>query len=479
MSQANREKKSFGKAGRDRLVGFALALVMLLVTIFMQPWLRAQRATIVPPTDRELRTLAVEFPRLTLGGMRGLLAMVLWIRAENLKHERKWVELQTHYTMVGKLQPYFATVYIFNAWNQAYNLSAQWQSVDEKYRWVVGGLDHLYTGELYSPQNPDLRLEQGHLYFLKLGGSFERVAYRSRWRYDQANQFVTQREVTPGAPRDMAQDITRQVGTIILRPEFKTRLLRDDAEAIPLGHGIEISDLLPNQKEPLRRRYGVSVYYYAYRAYQRTLEAGRPTTMGMRVVDADPAMSLRLWCRDDAYYANDLLRVMYQVRADGRTLTAAQMDERMRELRDCFDNIEKIAPMAMDQFALHLKRYPENVTTHTKHIQETAYLQAMGRADKVLAEGLWAWHNNQRKLTPALAQPLAKAITLYDTAAQEYAKFLDIAFPQVPGQPNFDRTEFLPYLAAIRMRQEGLRAMLVPDNKNPSTEFLRAITVQD
>ena len=37
----------------------------------------------------------------------------------------------------------------------------------------------------------------------------------------------------------------------------------------------------------------------------------RPSSMGSRVVDAWPAMSLRLWCRDDMYYTGQALRDLF------------------------------------------------------------------------------------------------------------------------------------------------------------------------
>src|SRR5207248_4726817 len=107
-------------------------------------------------------------------------------QADEDKHDRKWLDLETKYDIIVALQPYFSSVYIFHSWNQAYNLSAQWQEEDIKYKWVLDGLAYLYKGEEYNPGNPDIYLEEGHLYFLKLGGAAERIFYREHWRNDQA-----------------------------------------------------------------------------------------------------------------------------------------------------------------------------------------------------------------------------------------------------------------------------------------------------
>src|ERR1043165_5834890 len=70
------------------------------------------------------------------------------------------------------------------SWNQAYNISAQWQEQDIKYKWVVDGVSYLYKGEDFNPSNPDIMFEEAQLYAQKLGGAFERIFYRAHWRND-------------------------------------------------------------------------------------------------------------------------------------------------------------------------------------------------------------------------------------------------------------------------------------------------------
>ncbi len=134
---------------------------------------------------------------MTLGGFRGLISTILWYQAEDDKNERRWSELETKYDIIGALQPYFVSVYKYHSWNEAYNLSAQWQEEDTKYKWVLDGLGYLYKGEVYNPNNTDMIWEEGHLYFLKLGGAFERIFYRRHWRSDIA-RFHELNEIVPG-----------------------------------------------------------------------------------------------------------------------------------------------------------------------------------------------------------------------------------------------------------------------------------------
>jgi hypothetical protein len=174
-------------ARRDQAFAVAIGAVLLGCATLLQNVLAQRRGTLVredPQSEKTLSSLAVTFPRLTLGGMRGVASTALWMQAEEDKNNRKWQELETKYDLIGALQPYFASVYIYHAWNQAYNLSAQWQEQDIKYKWVLDGLGYLYKGEDFNPGNADILFEEAHMYSDKLGLSFERIFYRAHWRHD-------------------------------------------------------------------------------------------------------------------------------------------------------------------------------------------------------------------------------------------------------------------------------------------------------
>ena len=66
-------------------------------SILLQSPLRERRKEIVVEPAAPLRSLAIQFPRLTLGGFRGGLATILWIQAENDKNDRNWIQLETKY----------------------------------------------------------------------------------------------------------------------------------------------------------------------------------------------------------------------------------------------------------------------------------------------------------------------------------------------------------------------------------------------
>jgi hypothetical protein len=137
-----------------------------------------------PESEKTLASLSVTFPRLTFGGMRGIVSSLIWIQAEDDKNERRWTDLETKYDLIGALQPYFASVYIYHSWNQAYNLSAQFQDEQVKYKWVLDGIVYLYKGDDFNPANSDLLQEASQLFSQKLGLAAERIVYRETWRKD-------------------------------------------------------------------------------------------------------------------------------------------------------------------------------------------------------------------------------------------------------------------------------------------------------
>jgi hypothetical protein len=83
----------------------------------------------------------VVFTTVALGGFRGIIADLLWMRAIRLQEEgSKVFELVQLSDWIGKLEPHLATVWVFNAWNLAYNISILFPDPEDRWRWVNAGL---------------------------------------------------------------------------------------------------------------------------------------------------------------------------------------------------------------------------------------------------------------------------------------------------------------------------------------------------
>lgn len=491
------------RARRDQLISVVLGVVLLAASIAMQGPLREDRKVIVKEKKGSMAEIAIAFPRFTLGGFRGLLATTLWIKAEDAKNNRQWVELNTLYNMIGTLQPYFNTVYIYNAWNQAYNLSAQWHDWDDKYRWVLDGLNHLYEGEEYNPADVDLEVEQAQMYFLKLGGAFERIYYRHHWKYDIANLHLLKDDADVKDSPDINE--LREVKSFVMRPQFNTELLTDNhgkkGFGVKLNHfytwgplhdnefGLKLTPLDPKDpKREIEFPHGISPFYFAYCEYLRCLQSPRrPSNIGFGVVRFYPWMSLRLWIRDDLYDADDIMRTIFLNPPED--YNADKYNNDVLAARDEYRNVAIFAPIAIDGFSTLLRYIKDNEGkendvpmglsrtsegTHRKHVMETQWYQAIGQAQSELFEGLVAWHENKNRINDSVVDHLKKAKDLYEAANKLGDAWSLKVYPPYGKQPNPDIKDYTRLRDALQARADAVATFLnTPADQQPDFSFLR------
>ncbi len=138
-------------------------------------------------------------PITLLGSFRGALVDVLWIRGIARHEEKKFYELLAINNIIAKLQPHFSAVWIFQAWNMCYNIAYEWESPENKWRWIKAGLDFAEIGASKNPTNGDLLFEIGYIYFHKFDSRNSAYAdyYRERLKeetgrdnYEQALYWV-------------------------------------------------------------------------------------------------------------------------------------------------------------------------------------------------------------------------------------------------------------------------------------------------
>jgi hypothetical protein len=105
-----------------------------------------------------------------LGTFRALAIDWASIRAERLKEEGKYYEaLQLHETICA-LAPRFAQVWIYAAWNMAYNISVAQYSPEARWQWVRNGITILRDkGIQYNPRAVALYKELAWIYWHKIG----------------------------------------------------------------------------------------------------------------------------------------------------------------------------------------------------------------------------------------------------------------------------------------------------------------------
>ena len=129
-----------------------------------------------PDSDYTVLDPLEVIPTALLGSFRGILVDMLWIQGIARHEEKKFYELLAINNMIAKLQPHFSAVWIFQAWNMCYNIAFEWESPENKWRWIKAGLDFAEKGALKNPANGDLLFEIGHIYFHKFDSRSFRYA---------------------------------------------------------------------------------------------------------------------------------------------------------------------------------------------------------------------------------------------------------------------------------------------------------------
>jgi hypothetical protein len=116
----------------------------------------------------------IAFTTVALGGFRGVLADVLWVRVSSLQEEGRYFEIVQLSDWITKLEPRIDSVWAFHAWNMAYNISVILQSPEDRWRWVNHGIHLLRDqGLRYNPTSAQLYWELSWLYHHKVGAPFD------------------------------------------------------------------------------------------------------------------------------------------------------------------------------------------------------------------------------------------------------------------------------------------------------------------
>ena len=116
----------------------------------------------------------VMFATVALGGFRGIIADILWMRVSRLQDEGRFFELVQLADWITGLEPRYPEVWAYHAWNMAYNVSVMFPNPLDRWRWVENGVRLLRDeGIPANPREPQLYWELGWLYADKIGGPWD------------------------------------------------------------------------------------------------------------------------------------------------------------------------------------------------------------------------------------------------------------------------------------------------------------------
>jgi hypothetical protein len=114
------------------------------------------------------------FATVATGAFRGLVVDILWMRADKLKEEGQFFDARQLAELITTLQPQFASVWEFHAWNMAYNISVAIPATqpDQRWQWVKNGYELLRDEAIdkYKLKNITLFRELGRIFQHKIGG---------------------------------------------------------------------------------------------------------------------------------------------------------------------------------------------------------------------------------------------------------------------------------------------------------------------
>jgi hypothetical protein len=189
------------RSNQTKKIIYALLIVFLFGVMFPYgSWLADQkkRRDLGEAAIGQIDTGGFMMKLFLLGGFRGIVANYLWQKVDENKRDQDWDRLKTNVDMITRLQPHFLSIWTFQSWNLAYNVSVEWDAPDDKYDWIKQGIKFAQRGVDYNRRSPDLVYDTASIYHHKLGFSDESIILRRLFWDDEDEAFKTYRDPESG-----------------------------------------------------------------------------------------------------------------------------------------------------------------------------------------------------------------------------------------------------------------------------------------
>lgn len=121
---------------------------------------------------------------LVLLGFRGIAVNLLRADLDYYKDHKEWARLRSTTEAVITLQPHYIEVWRYLSWNLAFNVSAEWDAVPDRYFWVKEGGKFSQRGASRNKAVPELYYETGRVWGQKVGRSDEWKFFRGYFLKD-------------------------------------------------------------------------------------------------------------------------------------------------------------------------------------------------------------------------------------------------------------------------------------------------------
>ena len=168
-----------------------------------------------------------------LGAFRGLLTNVAFIRATQLKEEGRYFDAMQLAGWICKLQPRFPSVWTFQSWNMAWNISVTTFTPEERWNWVYNGVKLVRDeGLKYNPRAVNLYKQIAWIYVNKMSETIDEyhLTFKREWAWRM--------HLVLGEPPNPLEDEASEIdipGLLIGGNDRFNRALRQLGEAPPAG----------------------------------------------------------------------------------------------------------------------------------------------------------------------------------------------------------------------------------------------------
>lgn len=151
-----------------------VAVVLFVISGSSLDYINSQRQKMQLVSNEPLKNAppSLAFATVAMGAFRGLVVDILWIRADKLKEQGQFFDAKQLAEWITTLQPRFSAVWVFHAWNMAYNISVTIPATqpDQRWQWVKNGYELLRDqGIPLNPKSLELYRELARIFQHKIG----------------------------------------------------------------------------------------------------------------------------------------------------------------------------------------------------------------------------------------------------------------------------------------------------------------------
>ena len=172
-----------------QIIALSICGVLLLAASTLIPSINEGRRTLNMYGSAEVtKTAPPEYAFLiqAFGSFRGLITNIVFIRAEEAKREGRFYDAMQLASWICKLQPRFPSVWEFQSWNMAWNISVTTYTPEERWNWVYNGAKLIRDeGLFYNPRAVNLYRQLAWIFVNKMSETTDEFhfTYKREWAY--------------------------------------------------------------------------------------------------------------------------------------------------------------------------------------------------------------------------------------------------------------------------------------------------------